>query len=82
METHQGKETVAAAVLGVEERSFEYGGIDQRMRVFRLPDNNPRRAVSPSRRVPLRAEGDDPLHVCVTTEDGHQAWSSPIHSFR
>jgi len=30
----------------------------------------------------MRAHGDNPLWVCVTTEDGFQAWSSPIFVFR
>jgi hypothetical protein len=33
-------------------------------------------------RVPLRASGDNPLWVCVTTEDGFQACSSPVFVFR
>jgi hypothetical protein len=50
--------------------------------VFRLPEVNPHRSVTHRLRVPLKAQGDNPLWVCVTTEDGFQAWSSPIFAFR
>jgi hypothetical protein len=33
------------------------------------------------RTIPLRATGDNPLYVCVTQEDGHLAWSSPLYVF-
>jgi hypothetical protein len=29
--------------------------------------------------VDLKPGADNPLWVCVTTEDGFQAWSSPIY---
>jgi len=31
------------------------------------------------RTIPLWATGDTPLYVCVTQENGHLAWSSPIY---
>ncbi|MEZ5738448.1 MAG: hypothetical protein R3E68_02585 [Burkholderiaceae bacterium] len=31
--------------------------------------------------IPLHQDGDNPLWVCVTTEDGFQAWSSPVFVF-
>jgi hypothetical protein len=50
--------------------------------VFRLPDRNPHRHLRLERPVALRPAGDNPLYVCVTQENGHQAWSSPIYVFR
>ena len=32
--------------------------------------------------TPVEPGADNPLWVCVTTEDGFQAWSSPIYAFR
>jgi hypothetical protein len=29
-----------------------------------------------------RRSSDKPLHICVTTEDGHLAWSISIYLFR
>jgi hypothetical protein len=34
------------------------------------------------RRVALRDAGDNALYVCLTQEDGHLVWSSPIYIFR
>jgi hypothetical protein len=50
--------------------------------VFRLPDENPHRSIRLSRRLRLKAEGDNALYVCLTQEDGHLIWSSPIYVFR
>ncbi|MGI9598526.1 MAG: hypothetical protein ACR2QK_20335, partial [Acidimicrobiales bacterium] len=59
----------------------EVGGLERRLRVFRLPDENPHRECTFSVDVPLAARRDNPLWVSVFTEDGHQAWSSPIFVF-
>jgi len=61
---------------------LEAGGLERRIRVFRLPEENPHREMTERVSVPLAPEGDNPLWICVTTEDGFQAWSSPIFVFR
>jgi hypothetical protein len=68
--------------IGLDDLAFEAGGIGRRIRVFRLPDDNPHRRLRLSRRVPLKPIGDNALYVCLTQEDGHLAWSSPIYVFR
>jgi hypothetical protein len=73
---------IAIADIGLDDLTFEAGGIDRRIRVFRLPDENPHRALLLSRRISLRAIGDNALFVCLTQEDGHLVWSSPIYLFR
>ncbi len=73
---------IAIAEIGREDIVFEAGGIGRRIRVFRLSDENPCRRAQLSRRISLRAVGDNALHVCLTQEDGHLAWSSPIYIFR
>ena len=67
------------ADIGRDEIIHENGGIERRIRVFRLPDENPHRSVKLERRLPLHPERDDALYVRVTFEDGHYAWSSPIY---
>lgn len=62
-----------------EDRVFEAGGLGKRLRVLRLPDENGARSVSFRQRIEIEAGRDNPLHVRVTQEDGHQAWSSPIY---
>ena len=61
---------------------FANGGIDRRIRVYRLPDENPHHGVRLERRVRLHQNRDNALYVRITTEDGHFAWSSPIYLFR
>lgn len=70
---------VPVADIGYHDRVFEAGGLDRRVRLFRLPDDNPHKVLTLERQIPLRRGRDNPLYVCVTTEDGHQAWSSPIY---
>ncbi len=69
---------VALDEIGLEDRAFEAGGLRRRIRVFRLPEENPHRELRASLPVALAPDRDDALWVSVFTEDGFQAWSSPI----
>ena len=73
---------IAVADIGREDMVFDAGGIRRRIRIFRLPDENPYREVKLSRRIALKPAGDNALYVCLTQEDGHLIWSSPIYVFR
>jgi hypothetical protein len=75
-------EEIDIADIGRDELIFENGGIQRRIRVFRLPDVNPHTRLNLERRIALRDEGDNALYVRVTHEDGHYTWSSPIYLFR
>ncbi len=68
--------------IGIEDTSVDLGGLDRRLAAFRLPEDNPHRSFRTTRELPLSDAGDNPIWLCVTTEDGHQAWSSPIYVFR
>ena len=76
------KETVDVADIGYNDLTFENGGIDRRVRIFRLPDCNPHRSVALDRRIVLNTNKDNALYVRVVFEDGHIAWSSPIYIFQ
>ena len=54
------------------------GKLGRQLRLSRPAETLDTRSIQIERRVPLSA-GDNPLYVCVTLEDGHQAWSSPIY---
>ena len=69
---------VDLAGLGIEDVVFDAGGLDRAIRVFRLPESLTARDLNETLTVPLRPQGDNPLWVRVTTEDGFNAWSSPI----
>ncbi len=68
--------------IGFEDTVLEAGGLGRRVRVFRLPDVNAATSFEFARDVDIAADGDSPLYVRVTLENGHQAWSSPIYLFR
>jgi hypothetical protein len=76
------KEQIKVSDIGYDELIFENGGIDRRIRLLRLPDDNPHRAVTVERRIKLADNKDNALYVRITFEDGHFAWSSPIYIFR
>ena len=64
--------------IDLEDHVLDAGGLERQIRVFRLPEINPHREIEHHLRIPLKSNQDNPLWVCVTTEDGFQAWSSPI----
>jgi hypothetical protein len=73
---------VAIKDIGLDDIVFDAGGLERQLRIFRLPENNVYNEVSFRRRLVLREQSDTRLYVCVTQEDGHKAWSSPIYLFR
>ena len=77
------KAEVRVADIGREDLVLDSnGGIRRRMRLFRLPDENPATRLRLTRRIRLEEARDNALYICVTQEDGHLIWSSPIYLFR
>jgi hypothetical protein len=70
---------IPIANIGLDDLVFRAGGIKRQIRLFRLPDANPHQRLKLTRRIKIKPGQDNPLYVCVTTEDGHQAWSSPVY---
>ncbi len=68
--------------IGLEDQVLDAGGLERKIRVFRMPEENTCRDFKRTVNVPLKAKGDNPLWVRVTTEDGFNAWSSPIFLYR
>ncbi len=81
IETNQGTLNKPLSEIGLEDCVVECGGLAKQIRVFRLPDINPHVELNSTIEIELNPNGDNPLWVCVTTEDGFQAWSSPIYVF-
>ena len=79
IETALVKARIPVADIGYDDRVFDAGGIQRRIRVFRLPDENPHCRVRCERRIALSKAHDNALYVRVTLEDGQLAWSSPIY---
>ena len=81
VDTELVKETITISEIGLHELIFANGGIDRRIRIFRLPDVNPNFHTSIDRVIELKNDQDNALYPKVTFEDGHAAWSSPIYIF-
>ena len=68
--------------LGIDDKLLDVGGLKRQIRINRLPEQLEKRNVEVRVPVSLYVDRDNPLWVCVTTEDGFQAWSSPIFLFK
>lgn len=79
IECQQGSVETSIADIGLEPKLTEFGGLDRKLLIYRMPDENQCRYAVLEHSIAITADKDNPLYVCVTTEDGHQAWSSPIY---
>ena len=79
--TNRGDLRLDLGDIGLEDNVLDAGGLDRKLRVFRLPDEPLQREIRLERTIDLSETGDNPIWVCVTTEDGYQAWSSPVYLF-
>jgi hypothetical protein len=82
LDTNDVTETLDLENIGLEDIVFQRGGLERKLRVFRMPEKNRIYELQDSINVHLRPRGDNPLWVRVTTDDGFNAWSSPIFIFR
>ena len=80
--TNHGDLNVPLAAIGDEDHVLEAGGLARKLRAFRLPSAPLQRELRLQRKIAVKDGGDNPIWVCVTTEDGYQAWSSPIYLFK
>ncbi|KKL17855.1 hypothetical protein LCGC14_2481340, partial [marine sediment metagenome] len=67
------------ANIGFQETNYPAGGLERNVRIFLLPEKLESRTMDLKKTVTLREDGDNPLYVRVTQEDGHRAWSSPTY---
>jgi len=81
IETALIKEEIKISDIGLDDLVFENGGINRRIRVFRIPDENPHHHVTIERRLPVLGGRDNAYYVCIVQEDGHLIWSSPTYVF-
>ena len=82
LQCNHGSLTVPLNEINIDDIVLDAGGLNRKVRVFRLPEHNPHHQIKQTIQIPLKPEGDNPIWVCVTTEDGFQAWSSPIYIFQ
>lgn len=80
IETNIARTSLRLSELGAGEHVVDAGGLERRIRIYRLPEQNPATEVKFTHRLSATsADKDIPVYVRVTQEDGHQAWSSPIY---
>jgi hypothetical protein len=82
IETNHVSGSFALRDIGLADTVIDAGGLDRKLRIFRLPTENTCREYSNTVCIPLKAIGDNQIWVRVTTEDGFNAWSSPIFLYR
>ncbi len=79
IETALINEEIPVAEIGMEGCTFEAGGLDRRLSLYRLPDVNPVRHASAEFTITLGKDERNPIFARITTEDGHRAWTSPVY---
>jgi len=79
IETNVLKGEIDLAALTDNTVTFDGGGLDRKLSVYRLPENDWSRRVTLNHTVAFSGAADLPVYVRVTQADGNQAWSSPIY---
>ncbi len=70
------------AEINSSETVLDAGGLDRKIRLFRLPKLMERCSLAETVPIDLVPGRDNPLWIRVITEDGFVAWSSPIYVTR
>ena len=70
---------VDLAALADNTITFDGGGLERKLSVYRLPEDDWSRRVTLDHTVLFSGAADLPVYVRVTQADGNQAWSSPIY---
>ena len=81
VETNHLSARVPLSQIGREDKVFPAGGLDLELRLFRLPAVLTPGPLTGSQEIELASGRDNPLWLRVTTEDGFQAWTSPVYIF-
>ena len=79
IETNVVSAEVDLSRLAGDRMIFEGGGLDRKISIYRLPENDWSRRVTLDHTVAFSGQADLPVYVRVTQADGNQAWSSPIY---
>jgi hypothetical protein len=79
IETNVVSGQVDLAALTDNTVTFDGGGLDRKLSVYRLPEDDWSRSVALTHVATFSGGADLPVYVRVTQADGNQAWSSPIY---
>ncbi len=80
--TNHGALSLDLTDVGLEDVVLDVGGLERKLKVSRLPNAGLAKEMTFTRNIEIKKNGDNPIWICVFTEDGFQAWSSPIYVFR
>jgi hypothetical protein len=79
IETNVVSGEVDLAALTDNTITFDGGGLERKLSVYRLPESDWSRHVTLDHTVSFPGGPDLPVYVRLTQADGNQAWSSPIY---
>jgi hypothetical protein len=79
VETNIVSGAVDLAALADDTVAFDGGGLDRRISIYRLPEQDWSRRLAIEHVARFAGGADLPVYLRVTQSDGHQAWSSPIY---
>ena len=79
IETIQRHVTCAIESIGIEAKSWQCGGLQKKIEVYRLPEQQHSCEFSFTLPLTELQPGDNPIYIRLTQEDGHMAWTSPIY---
>jgi len=74
--------TLPVSDIGANDTVLDAGGLDRKLRLFRLPKVIDQCSLAETVKVDLTPNQDNPIWVRVVTEDGFVGWSSPIYVTR
>ena len=82
LSSNHGSLSADLAQLDFDGVQLDAGGLKRQIEVYKLPETLEQCEVRERVSLPLNTEGDNPLWISVYTEDGFQAWSSPIFVYQ
>jgi hypothetical protein len=82
IDTFQKNVELEIASVALEPKVFDCGGLQKEIEIYRLPDRQQSCEFSFTLPLDKLHEGDNPIYVRMTQEDGHMAWTSPIYLAR
>jgi hypothetical protein len=68
--------------VSIEPGVWKLGGLDMKMEVYRLPDQQYSNEFSLTLPLTQLRVGDNAIYLRMTQEDGHMAWTSPVYLHR
>lgn len=79
LETNHVTREITLADVDGDDFVIEAGGLDLELKVCRLADELSPVAIDVEVEIDLARDRDNPLWIRATTEDGFQAWTSPVY---